>query len=101
MDSLVVWLARNGDSGPIILASNGGEPKKITTDGIDYLLATLQYPEEIYGFEDNYAKIENDCEGMRYAAKEQGFLDSVFNEYLEDTNGNSETCYAYFGVVTR
>lgn len=50
MDSLVVWLARNGDSGPIILASNGGEPKKITTDGIDYLLATLQYPENAQGY---------------------------------------------------
>ena len=32
------------------LASNGGEPKKITTDGIDYLLATLQYRENAQGY---------------------------------------------------
>lgn len=53
--------------------------------------------EEIYGFEGNYSAIENECDGMRFAAKERGFLDSVFNEYLSDDE-NAETCFAYFGV---
>ncbi len=54
--------------------------------------------EEIYGFEDNYAKIENECEGMRFKAKEEGYIDKVFNEYLEDYQEDCDTCYAYFGV---
>ena len=57
--------------------------------------------EEIFGFEDDYNKIEIDCEAMRYEAKELGYLDVVFNDYLEDTGEDSETCYAYFGVVTQ
>lgn len=50
LDDVVVWLAKNESSGPIILASSGGEPSKITTDGIDYLFATLQYPEDSQAF---------------------------------------------------
>ena len=38
LDEYVVWLAQNEKSGPIIMYSTGGMPKKITTDGIDYLL---------------------------------------------------------------
>lgn len=72
-----------------------------TYEDVFNCLKELISHEEIYGFEDNYAKIENDCEGMRYAAKEQGFLYTVFNEHLASTDENSETCYAYFGVVTK
>lgn len=50
MDELVVWLAQNEKSGPIIMASDGGTPKKITTDGIDYLFSTLQNPEDSQAF---------------------------------------------------
>ena len=50
MDEFVVWLAQNEKSGPIILYSDGGMPKKITTDGIDYLLSTLQNPEDSQAF---------------------------------------------------
>lgn len=50
MDTYVVWLAKNESSGPIIMASDGGLPQKITSDGIDYLFATLQYPENSQGF---------------------------------------------------
>lgn len=50
MDEIVVWLASNEKSGPIILYSNGGMPKKITTDGIDYLFSTLQNPQDSQGF---------------------------------------------------
>ena len=50
MDEFVVWLAQNEKSGPVILYSDGGMPKKITTDGIDYLLSTLQNPEDSQAF---------------------------------------------------
>jgi hypothetical protein len=50
MDEFVVWLAQNEKSGPIIMYSDGGMPKKITTDGIDYLFSTLQNPEDSQGF---------------------------------------------------
>lgn len=72
--------------------------KRDTYSDVFDCLKELIAHEEIYEFEGNYSVIENDLEGMRYAAKEQGYLDSIFNEYLEDTNENSETCYAYFGV---
>jgi len=50
MDEVIVWLAQNEKSGPIIMYSDGGMPKKITTDGIDYLFSTLQNPEDSQGF---------------------------------------------------
>lgn len=50
MDEQVVWLAQNEKSGPIIMYSDGGMPKKITTDGIDYLFSTLQNPQDSQGF---------------------------------------------------
>lgn len=50
MDEIVVWLAANEKSGPILMYSRGGMPEKITTDGIDYLFGTLQYPEDSQGF---------------------------------------------------
>ena len=50
MDEIVVWLAANERSGPVIMFTNGGMPKKITTDGMDYEFAQLQYPEDSQGF---------------------------------------------------
>lgn len=50
MDEMVVWLASNEKSGPIIMYSLGGEPKKITTDGIDYFLSQLSNPSDSQGF---------------------------------------------------
>lgn len=50
LDNVVVWLAKNESSGPVIMASTGGEPKQISTDGIDYLFSTLQYAEDAQGF---------------------------------------------------
>ncbi len=50
MDEFVVWLAKNEKSGPIIVYSDGGMPKKITTDGIDYLFSTLQDPRDSQAF---------------------------------------------------
>jgi hypothetical protein len=50
MDEVVVWLAQNEKSGPIIMYSNGGMPQKITTDGIDYLFSTLTDPTDSQAF---------------------------------------------------
>ncbi len=50
LDEIVVWLAQNEKSGPIIMYSTGGEAKKITTDGIDYLFAQLTNPADSQGF---------------------------------------------------
>lgn len=50
MDEIVVWLAQNEKSGPIIMYSDGGMPKKITTDGIDFLFSELQTPQDSQGF---------------------------------------------------
>ena len=53
--------------------------------------------EEIYGFEGNYAAIENACEGLRYHTKEHGLLSAEFCPGIDD-NDNADTVYAYFGV---
>jgi hypothetical protein len=49
-EEMVVWLAQNEKSGPIIVYSTGSEFKKITTDGIDYLFAQLTNPADSQGF---------------------------------------------------
>lgn len=50
MDEMVVWLAVNDTAGPVIMFSDGGAPKPISTDGIDYFLSNLQFPEVSQGF---------------------------------------------------
>lgn len=50
IDEVVVWLAQNEKSGPIIVYTTGGAPKKITTDGIDYLFSQLSNPADSQAF---------------------------------------------------
>jgi hypothetical protein len=50
LDEVVVWLASNEKSGPIIMVSKGGPPEKISNDGIDFKLSELINPEDSYGF---------------------------------------------------
>lgn len=50
MDEVVVWLAQNEKSGPIIMYSDGGMPQKITSDGIDYFFSQLNSPQDAQGF---------------------------------------------------
>jgi hypothetical protein len=50
MDELIVWLAGNEKSGPIIMYTDGGKPEKITTDGIDYLMSQFQNPADSEAF---------------------------------------------------
>ncbi len=49
-DNIIVWLAANEKSGPMIAYSTGGDIKKISTDGIDFKLAELTNPGNSYGF---------------------------------------------------
>jgi len=50
MDEIVIWLAANEKSGPIIMYTTGGLPTKITTDGIDFQLSQINTPEDSQGF---------------------------------------------------
>lgn len=49
-DQIIAWLGGNRTSGPVIMYTNGSQPKTISTDGINYLLATLVHPEKSFGF---------------------------------------------------
>lgn len=47
--NILCWLAANESSGPIIMASTGGQPEEISTDGINFELAQLQNPKDSFG----------------------------------------------------
>jgi len=49
-EDLVVWLAANEQSGPVIMVSQGGAPAPLSTDGINFKLAQLTTPQDSYGF---------------------------------------------------
>lgn len=49
-DKFVIWLAVNEKSKPVIMVSKGGPATQISTDGIDFALASLEHPEDAYGF---------------------------------------------------
>lgn len=49
-DNLVCWLGINERSAPSIMVMSGGQAQRISTDGIDYLLSTIQFPSESTAF---------------------------------------------------
>jgi hypothetical protein len=49
-DNIVVWLAINEKSGPVIVMSDGNDIKPISNDGINFKLAQLTKPQDSYGF---------------------------------------------------
>jgi len=49
-DNLVCWLGINERSAPSIMVMTGGQAQRISTDGIDYLLSTIQFPAESTAF---------------------------------------------------
>lgn len=49
-DNIIVWLAANEKSGPMIAYSTGGDIQKISTDGIDFLFTQLTNPGNSFGF---------------------------------------------------
>jgi hypothetical protein len=50
MDNYVAWLGVNEKSGPVIMVSEGSNFTRLSTDGIDFKLADLQFPEQSYAF---------------------------------------------------
>ena len=50
LEGTVAWLGINEKSGPTIMYSNGGDINHLSTDGIDFKLATLINPANSYGF---------------------------------------------------
>jgi hypothetical protein len=51
LETTVVWVGINADSGPAIMFSEaGGKPVQISTDGINFKLAGLVNPSNAYGF---------------------------------------------------
>lgn len=49
-ENIIIWLAANEKSGPMIVYSMGGDIKKISTDGIDFKLSELTNPSNSFGF---------------------------------------------------
>lgn len=49
-DEMICWLAQNENNSPVVMTSNGAETKSISTDGIDHLLETIQFPDQSTGF---------------------------------------------------
>lgn len=49
-DNIIVWLAANEKSGPMIAYSMGGDIQKISTDGIDFKFSQLTNPANSFGF---------------------------------------------------
>ena len=45
-DNYVVWLGQNKSSGLAIMVTTGGQPEKISSDGIDLRLGRLQAPQD-------------------------------------------------------
>lgn len=44
-DDMVIWLGINEKSAPAIMVMSGGQAKRISTDGIDYILARVKRPD--------------------------------------------------------
>ena len=49
-EDVVAWIAVNEKSGPVIMFSQGGAIQHVSTDGIDFKLSELAYPDNVYGF---------------------------------------------------
>ncbi|MGA9629010.1 MAG: hypothetical protein WBQ42_03060 [Candidatus Rickettsiella isopodorum] len=49
-DEFIVWLAANEKSGPVLMLSDGGSAKQISTEGINFKLSQLKNPNNAYGF---------------------------------------------------
>jgi hypothetical protein len=49
-DTFIAWLAINEKSSPSIMVMAGGQAQRISSDGIDNLMDTIQFPEDSTGF---------------------------------------------------
>ena len=49
-ENIICWVAGNEKSGPFILFTDGSDIKRISNDGIDFQLANLTDPTNVYGY---------------------------------------------------
>lgn len=78
-EEIVAWVGINENSGLVIMYSTGSDIKQISTDGINYKLSELKYPQNSYAFfvriaghliyhltfyDDNYSLIYDFTTGM-------------------------------------
>lgn len=49
-EEIVAWIGQNEKNAPSIVITDGTNVKRISTDGIDYLLQTIQHPEQSAAF---------------------------------------------------
>lgn len=49
-EEFICWIAQNESSSPCLYYSNGSEAQRISTDGIDYLLQSIEHPEQSTAF---------------------------------------------------
>lgn len=49
-DEFVCWLSQNENNSAAILVTDGASTKRISTDGIDYLLETINFPQKSTAF---------------------------------------------------
>lgn len=49
-DKFIVWLGSNQNNEPVIMVYNGQSASNISTDGINYVLAKLRFPEQSTAF---------------------------------------------------
>ncbi len=45
-EELVCWLAQNENNSPVIMVTDGSSTRRISTDGIDYLMETIKFPNQ-------------------------------------------------------
>ncbi len=88
-DEFVIWLGGNEKSGPVILLSEGGVPKQISNEGLNFKFAQLKKPEESYGFlfkQDGHLLYQ-----LTFSAKEDNFsivYDLTTNKFFTLTDPN-------------
>ena len=49
-EDFVCWLAQNENNAPCIMVTDGSSHRRISTDGIDYLLQTIEFPNQSTAF---------------------------------------------------
>jgi len=49
-EEFVAWLAQNENNSPVIMVTDGGSTKRISTDGIDHILSLITHPDQSSGF---------------------------------------------------
>ena len=49
-EDTIAWLAVNEANSPVIMVTNGSETRQISTDGIDHLMESIEFPEQSTAF---------------------------------------------------